>query len=172
MPIDPWPIALTASSRAAEFLPVIATLAPSSAKSFAVARPRPLLPPVMTATLFANFFIFWIAMFFHHDTKFYRNCPKGYRKRTALYMIFKESRIVDFNINNCSFPIRSIHLLEELCVLNSNHEERKGMGGSRRRRRAWARRYQIFVIAGTDDFRGERGRSYQALRLAEGLHWP
>src|SRR5476651_1839380 len=40
--------------------PVITTCAPSSTKRLAVAKPIPLLPPVMTATLLSSFFIIFI----------------------------------------------------------------------------------------------------------------
>ena len=56
----PWPISLTASASSSCRRPVMYTCAPSMAKSFAVARPMPSLPPVITTTLFSKrFVIFW-----------------------------------------------------------------------------------------------------------------
>src|SRR5580658_2240975 len=48
--IHPSPILAAAASSASLRLPVIYTVAPSFTNAFAVAKPMPLLPPVMTAT--------------------------------------------------------------------------------------------------------------------------
>jgi hypothetical protein len=50
------PICLTASSSSAWRRPVMKTWAPSATNRRAVARPMPLLPPVMTATFPSSFF--------------------------------------------------------------------------------------------------------------------
>src|SRR5215813_3749459 len=55
-PVTCLPICLTASSSSAWRRPVTKTWAPSATNRRAVARPMPLLPPVMTATLPSNFF--------------------------------------------------------------------------------------------------------------------
>src|SRR5262249_5961861 len=55
-PVTCLPTCLTASSSSAWRRPVMKTWAPSATKRRAVARPMPLLPPVMTATLPSSFF--------------------------------------------------------------------------------------------------------------------
>src|SRR5262245_1317037 len=55
-PVTFLPICVTAASRSACRRPVMKTWAPSATNRRAVARPMPLLPPVMTATLPSSFF--------------------------------------------------------------------------------------------------------------------
>src|SRR6201994_3295268 len=52
------PMTAIASSRVFLLRPVMATFAPSLENNSAVARPIPLLPPITTAILFANLFMF------------------------------------------------------------------------------------------------------------------
>src|SRR5579871_6546940 len=54
------PIKAAASFNSFSRRPVITTCAPSSTKRLAVAKPIPLLPPVMTATLPSSFFMTFI----------------------------------------------------------------------------------------------------------------
>src|SRR5882762_11338754 len=57
MPVTSLPIAFTASSSSLWRRPVMKTRAPSSTKSFAIARPIPSVPPVTTATFPCNLLI-------------------------------------------------------------------------------------------------------------------
>src|ERR1700731_4191321 len=62
--------------------PVITTCAPSSTKRLAVARPIPLLPPVMTATLPSS--VFMIFFPFTHHIRYYKRIHFWQKKLTGL----------------------------------------------------------------------------------------